>query len=296
MMDDGFTFTVLGCGIMGSGIARSAIRAGISTRAWDRTYERAESVGEGVEPIEALDNAVKDADIVLTMLADARAVLSVMDEQRGFASMKRGATWVQMATIGLDGFDAVQRLAQTRDDVALIDAPVSGTKGPAETGKLLILASGDERRAGEKLATLFDAIGQRTVWLGNAGQGTRMKVIMNAWLAFLMEGIAETIALADALGVPAERFAEIVEGGPLGPAWAIAKLRKIRAGKESETEFPLKWAAKDVHLALDASARGNSSSLPALAAIAAAWDGAVERGLGDDDLSAAYLGLSRSQA
>lgn len=296
MMDDAFTLTVLGCGIMGAGIARSAVRAGIPTRAWDRTYERAESVGEGVEPAERLDDAVKGADIVLTMLADARAVLSVMDEQNGLASMTSGATWVQMATIGLDGFDGVQRLAQTRDDITLIDAPVSRTKGPAETGKLIVLASGERERAGEKLTRLFDAIGQRTVWLGNAGQGTRMKVVMNAWLAFLMEGIAETIALGDSLGVRAEQFAEIVEGGPLGPAWAIAKLRKIQAGKESETEFPLKWATKDVHLALDAFARGGRTSLPALGAIATAWDEAVERGLGDDDLSAAYLGLTHSRA
>ncbi|MBV8638816.1 MAG: NAD(P)-dependent oxidoreductase [Candidatus Eremiobacteraeota bacterium] len=103
-----------------------------------------------------------------------------------------------------------------------------------------------------------------------------------------MEGVAETVAL----GVAAEQFAEIIEGGPLGSAWAIAKLRKIRAGKESETEFPLKWATKDAHLALDA----NGARLPALKAIAAAWDQAVESGLGDHDVSAAYLGLKRSRA
>lgn len=297
MMDETLIVTVLGMGIMGSGIARSASRAGLRTLAWDRTIERAQSVGddeEPVEPVEHMDEAVKDADIVVTMLADADAVLTVMGDRRGFASMKPGAIWVQMATIGLEGFERVQRLAQTRNDVQLIDAPVSGTKGPAASGKLLILASGDEQRAGEKLKMFFDAVGQRTVWLGEAGAGTRMKVVMNAWLAFLMEGIAETVALSDSLGVSTQRFAEIVEGGPLGPAWAIGKLRKIQAGKESETEFPLKWATKDTHLALDALQRSNGTSLPALGAIASAWDRAVAAGFGDDDLSAAYLGLKQS--
>lgn len=290
-MNEDFTVTILGCGIMGTGIAHSANRAGIKTRVWDRTYARAKAVGEGIEAVEKLDAAVGGADIVVTMLANADAVMSVMGEQGGLASMKSGAVWVQMATIGLDGIERAHHLAESRSDVVLIDAPVSGTKAPAEDGKLLIFASGDEKRAGDRLTRFFDAVGQRTIWLGDVGQGTRMKIVANAWLAFLMEGMAETIALADSLGVPAERFAEIIEGGPLAPAWAIAKLRKIKAGKESDTEFPLQWATKDTHLALDAS---NSTQLPALAAIASAWDRAVEGGLGNYDLSAAYLALKRS--
>ncbi len=296
-MSKSFTVTVLGCGIMGAGIARSASRAGIPTRAWDRTYARAQGVGEAVEAVEQLDAAVGGADIVVTMLADADAVLSVMDKQHGVASMKSGAVWVQMATIGLDGIERAQRLAESRNDIVFIDAPVSGTKGPAEAGKLLILASGDKQRAGEKLERLFGAIGQRTVWLGDAGQGSRMKIVTNAWLAFLMEGVAETVALADSLGVPAERFAELIEGGPLAPAWALAKLRKITAGKESETEFPLRWATKDVYLALDASQRSNGhTKLPGMEAIADAWYGGVKDGLGSYDLSAAYLALKRSSS
>ena len=104
-MDESLIVTVLGMGIMGSGIARSASRAGIRTLAWDRTFARTQSVGndqEPVEPVEHLDAAVKDADIVVTMLADASAVFTVMDDRRGFASMKPGAIWVQMATIGLE--------------------------------------------------------------------------------------------------------------------------------------------------------------------------------------------------
>jgi 3-hydroxyisobutyrate dehydrogenase len=296
-MKERFTVTILGCGIMGTGIAHSANRAGIRTRAWDRTYERAKAVGEGVEAVEQLDAAVNDADIIVTMLSNAEAVLSVMDTQHGLASMKPGALWVQMSTIGLDGVERAQRLASSRTDIVFIDAPVSGTKAPAEAGKLMILASGDKERCGEKIEQFFEAIGQRTVWLGDAGQGTRMKIVMNAWLAFLMEGVAETIALADSLGVSPEHFAELIEGGPLAPAWALAKLRKIAAGKESDTEFPLQWATKDVYLALDASARSNGRTrLPGMEAIADAWYGAVKDGLGEYDLSAAYLALKRSSS
>jgi 3-hydroxyisobutyrate dehydrogenase len=193
-----------------------------------------------------------------------------------------------MSTIGVEGTDRALRLAATRGDVTFIDAPVSGSRAVAEQGKLLILASGDRDRAGTAVQSFFDALGT-TQWLGQAGQGTRMKLLFNAWIAIMMEGVAEAAILADSLRVDLQRFASLVSGGPLVPPWALAKMKKITENKTGETEFPLRWADKDVRLALSAAGK-QSARLPMLTTIDAQWSRAVER-FGGDDLSAIYLAL-----
>jgi 3-hydroxyisobutyrate dehydrogenase len=222
------------------------------------------------------------------LVADADAVMNVMEAQGAFSAMRSGASWVQMSTIGVEGTDRALRLAASRSDVPFIDAPVSGSKAVAEQGKLLILASGDPARAGTAVQRFFDALG-RTEWLGQAGQGTRMKLLFNAWIAIVMEGVAEVAILADALGIELQRFASLTTGGPLVPPWALAKMKKITDEKTSETEFPLRWADKDVHLALSAAGE-RGAQLPMLNTIDAQWSRAVER-FGGDDLSAIYLAL-----
>ncbi len=193
-----------------------------------------------------------------------------------------------MSTIGVEGTERALRLAATRSEVTFVDAPVSGSKTAAEQGKLLILASGDRERAGAAVQRFFDAAGT-TQWLGAAGAGTRMKLLFNAWIAIMMEGVAEIAILADTLGVEQQRFASLATGGPLVPPWALAKMKKIAENKTAETEFPLRWADKDVRLALSAAGE-ERSRLPMLSAIDTRWARAVER-FGGDDLSAIYLAL-----
>ena len=182
------------------------------------------------------------------------------------------------------------RLAGTRPEIGFPDAPVSGSKAAAEQEKLVILASGDQGRVGATAQPFFDAIALQTHWLGDVGQGTRMKLLFNAWIAALMEGVAEVSILGDALGIDLGRFASLVSGGPLVPAWAVAKLQKIKEGRTAETEFPLRWAHKDVQLAL-AAAGEERARLPILNQTDSIWAKA-EPGLGADDPGAIYLALS----
>jgi 3-hydroxyisobutyrate dehydrogenase len=283
---------VLGLGIMGAALARSAARAGLRTTGWDRSAERASTIAsDRVHIAETARNAVQDADIVVTMVSDADAVLSIMKEREGLAAMEPGAAWIQMSTIGVEGTERASRLAGTRPEIIFVDAPVAGSKDAAEQAKLVILASGDQTRAGKTVQRFFDAIGARTHWLGNVGQGTRMKLLFNAWLGVLMEGVAEVALLGDALGIDHGRFASLVSGGPLVPPWAVAKLEKISAKRTAETEFPLRWAHKDVLLAL-AAAGVERSRLPILNEIARTWADAA-RDFGGDDLSAIYLALKQ---
>jgi len=170
--------------------------------------------------------------------------------------------------------------------VLFVDAPVSGSKGPAEAGQLLILASGPSE-ANAILAPAFSAIGRKTVWLGEVGQGSRMKLVVNAYLAALIEGIAEALELADQLGVDSSKLAEAIEGGPLEAPLALAKLSNMQR-KDFAPEFPLEWALKDVDLAL---AAGQGDRLPMLTALSHQWRKAVDAGFGRDDVSAVLTSL-----
>jgi 3-hydroxyisobutyrate dehydrogenase len=283
------TIAFLGLGIMGSEFARTSARRGMQVAGWDRTPAHATALApDGVRAAKTAAEAAAKADVVVTMVPDADAVLDVMEAQGAFAAMRSGASWVQMSTIGVEGTDRALRLAVSRADVAFIDAPVSGSKALAQQGKLLILASGDRERASGAVQRAFDALGT-TQWLGEAGQGTRMKLLFNAWIAVMMEGVAEAVILADALGIDPQRFASLVSGGPLVPPWALAKMKKITENTMSETEFPLRWADKDVRLALSAAGE-ERARLPMLSTIDAQWSRAVDR-FGGYDLSAIYLAL-----
>ncbi|HVC39209.1 MAG TPA: NAD-binding protein [Candidatus Dormibacteraeota bacterium] len=130
-------------------------------------------------------------------------------------------------------------------------------------------------------------MGRKTVWLGGAGQGSRMKLVINAYMSILIEGVAEALELADQLGIDPAKLADAIEGGPLDAPIADAKLHKMERG-DFAPEFPLEWALKDVDLAI-ASAHGDT--LPLLTALAKQWRAAVEAGHGREDVSAARLQL-----
>jgi len=283
----GDTVAVLGTGIMGSAMARNLVAAGLRTTVWDRSPEAtARLANAGALVAASPQEAVREANVVITMLPDANAVNSVVpDSLQAFAA---GAVWAQMGTIGVEataGLDG--RLRGVRPDVMFVDAPVSGSEGPAETGQLLVLASGPA--AAEAItARAFSAIGRKTVWLGQAGQGSRMKLVVNAYLSFLIEGVAEALELGSQLGIDPAGLDAVIEGGPLDAPLADAKLHKIARG-DFTPEFPLEWALKDVDLAI---AAASGSRLPMLRALSGQWRQAVEAGYGRDDVSAARLALS----
>ena len=262
---------VLGTGIMGAPMARNLVRADHDVTVWNRTRERAEGLGARVagSPREA----VEGAEAVVTMLADGDAVKAAMDG----VELAGGQVWWQASTVGLR---ATAHLAATAGDAAFVDAPVLGTRQPAEQGQLTVLASGP-RAARERLAPLFDATAARTVDLGDeAGRGTRMKLVLNAWLVALVEGLGEAIALAEGLDVDPRTFLEIIDGGPMGAPYAKLK-GTLMIERDYEPAFPLELAAKDARLALDA-----GGDLPLLEAVRAQMEKAVQAGYGDGDMAA----------
>jgi 3-hydroxyisobutyrate dehydrogenase len=281
---------VLGIGAMGHGMAASALRAGIPTIVWNRDLEAARDLtGLGAEVAETAADAARRAAIVVTMVTDADAVISIAKDQGMLAALAPGAIWAQMSTIGVAGIDRVAAMAGgERPDVMLLDAPVSGSKDPAERGQLTIFASGPGE-ARSRVAPLFDALGQRTVWVGEVGAGTRLKLVNNTWLAFATEAVATSVALAHLLGVEAATVVDALGGGPLVSAWQAAKLQRIVNG-EFSAQFALSLALKDVRLALQAA---GGDRFAALACLADEWQQAVDRGLGGQDLTVVTRALEQ---
>jgi 3-hydroxyisobutyrate dehydrogenase len=277
------TIAVLGTGIMGGPMAHNIAEAGLETRVWNRTREKAEEV-EGTTVADTPAQAVDGADIVVTMLADGPAVNGVMTEGGALDAMRDDAIWLQTSTVGIEWTERLAGLAEDRG-VAFVDAPVLGTKAPAEQGQLTVLASGPEA-ALDAAAPVFDAVGSKTVRLGEAGGGTRLKLVVNNWLLSLLGDLAETIAFAQRIGVPPESFLEAIDGGAVGAPYAQMK-GPMMLKRDFPTSFPLKLALKDLELVLEAAER-HDAAMPVASAAAQNFRRAVEQGHGDEDMSAVY--------
>jgi 3-hydroxyisobutyrate dehydrogenase len=275
------TIAALGTGVMGAPMARNLARAGHDVRAWNRSPEKAAALrDDGIDVRDDPAAAAAGADVVLTMLADADAALDVGRR----ANLAAGQIWWQASTIGIDGIEQCAALAQETGAV-LVDAPVLGTRMPAEEGNLVVLASGPDS-ALDALAPLFDAVGQRTMRLGPAGTATRLKLAVNLWVLAVTQGTAETIAFAQSLGVNPEWVLEAVEGGGLDLPYFRMK-SKLMLDEDFPASFALALAAKDARLVAEAAGR-HGADLPIAAAIAERFTQATEAGHGDEDMAATY--------
>jgi 3-hydroxyisobutyrate dehydrogenase len=271
-------------GTMGGGMARNLAAAGIEVRAWNRTAERIEQLAtvEHVTACATAAEAASGAGCLVTMLSDVEATVDVFEAAAPGAGP--GLVWVQMGTIGIAGTERCAELSR-RAEIPFVDAPVSGTKQPAEEGELVVFASGPAD-ARDSLRPIFDAVGKRTIWVGEAGAGSRLKVVVNSWIVSVVEGTAEMLSLAEAIGVDPELVLEVLGGGPLDLPYMQMKARAM-IERDFTPSFQLSLAAKDAALAVQAAASVDLE-LPMLEAIAKRFAEAASEH-GDEDLAAVYL-------
>lgn len=276
---------VLGTGAMGLPMARNLARAGLAVSAWNRTVDRARPLqDDGVRVTADAADAVREADAIVTMLSDTDAVLETMDAALGDGGGS-DAIWIQASTLGLDGIERCAKLAE-RYGLALIDAPVVGTRQPAEQGELIALLAGSDE-AIERSAPAFDAIAKRTVQLGEVGEATRLKLVLNHWILGIVENVAETVLLAEALGVDPRRWLSTIEGGPLDLPYAQMKGTAI-LDRALEPSFRLALARKDARLVLDAAERHDVEAA-LMRVVEQRMASAIEAGHGDEDMAATYF-------
>jgi 3-hydroxyisobutyrate dehydrogenase len=287
-MTDKLTVSVLGTGIMGAAMARNLARAGHAVRAWNRTRAKAEPLtADGVTVTDTPADAVRDADVVLTMLYDGPAALEVMREAA--PALRVGAAWVQSTTAGIEAIGDLAAFARAHD-LVFFDAPVLGTRQPAEAGQLTVLAAGPSASRAA-VAPVFDAVGARTVWTGEdggAGSATRLKLVANSWVIAATAAAGEVLALSQSLDVDPNAFFDLIEGGPLDMGYLRAKAGLVLQNRLSPAQFAVATAAKDARLIVEAGER-NGVRLDVAAASAERLERAAAQGHGDEDMAAAYF-------
>ncbi|MEU6198576.1 NAD(P)-dependent oxidoreductase [Streptomyces sp. NPDC047061] len=287
-MTDKLTVSVLGTGIMGAAMARNLARGGHTVRAWNRNYAKAEPLtADGAFVADTPAEAVRGADVVLTMLHDGAATLDVM--RQAAPELRPGTAWVQSATAGIEAIAGLAVLARQLE-LVFYDAPVLGTRQPAEAGQLLVLAAGpvDGR---ERVTPVLDAVGARTVWTGADGAeatATRLKLVANSWVIATTNALGEVLALAQALGVDPQSFFDAIAGGPLDMGYLRAKSGLILDDRLSPAQFAVATAAKDARLIVEAGEK-NGVRLDVAAASAHRLERAVAQGHADKDMAAAYF-------
>lgn len=278
---------VLGTGIMGAPMARNLARAGHDVRVWNRTRAKAEPLAkDGVRVADDPAEAVEGADIVLTMLFDGAAVTETMS--RAAAALRPGTAWIQSTTAGLDELPGFVCFAADHG-LVLVDAPVLGTRQPAETGQLTVLAAGPEEIR-PLVIPVFDAVGSRTIWVGDdaaGGAAIRLKLVVNSWVLAITHGVAEALALAGGLGVDPQAFLGTVAGGPLDMGYLQAKAALILSGNFSPS-FATATAEKDARLIVAAGEQAGVR-LDVAAAGAERFRRAAAQGHGDEDMAASYF-------
>ncbi|MEU6676328.1 NAD(P)-dependent oxidoreductase [Streptomyces sp. NPDC046925] len=282
------TVGVLGTGIMGAAMARNLARAGHTVRAWNRTRDKAEPLAaDGVQIADTPAEAVTGAEVVLTMLYDGPAALDVM---RGAAeALSPGTAWVQSTTAGIEAIDGLARFADEHR-LVFFDAPVLGTRQPAEAGQLVVLAAGPSEHR-PAVTPVLDAVGARTVWTGEdgaAGSATRLKLVANSWVIAATAATGEVLALSKALGVDPQSFFDAIEGGGLDLPYLRAKAGLVLNDQLSPAQFAVNTAVKDADLIVEAGRR-YGVRLDVAAAGADRLARAAAAGHGQEDMAAAYF-------
>lgn len=269
---------VLGTGIMGAPMAKNVAAAGHDVVVWNRTRGKAEATGLPVAGSPA--EAVAGADVLLTVLHDLDAVRDALE------GVELGeVAWMQSSTVGLD----VEELAALGG--RLVDAPVLGTRGPAEEGKLTAFLSGPPA-AREAVRPVAEAVAAKVVDVGDrVGDATRLKLVLNTWVLLLTEGTAELLALAEAAGLEPQRVLDSLAGGPLDSAYLQQKGAMVVA-RSFPPQFKLETAVKDAELVRELAAR-TGVDLALLDATADRFARAAELGHGSEDMAATWYATRR---
>jgi 3-hydroxyisobutyrate dehydrogenase len=276
---------VLGTGTMGAPVARNLAGKGFQVRAWNRTASKAMAIEQpGLRACSSVAAAVRGATRIVTMQKDGDSVLATM--QAGIGHFEPGALWVQLSTVGIEASERLARFAE-QHGLVYFDAPVQGTRQPAEQGQLIVLASGPLAQR-EAVQPLFDAIGKRTVWVSEeVGQSSRLKLALNNWVFALTHGLAESLAIAQGLDVDPALVIDVVSNGPMDCAYFQLKSAAMLGGNFAPS-FSVDNAVKDGQLIVQAARQAGIQVNVAEAGLQR-FERALAAGHGDKDIAASFL-------
>jgi 3-hydroxyisobutyrate dehydrogenase len=274
---------LLGTGIMGVGVSHALLRAGHQVTVWNRTLDRARPLAEdGAVVAETPEAAVVDAQAVITLLYDADAVGAVAD--RFLPALDSDAVWLQLSTVGPQAAAELGQRAE-RAGIGYLDAPVVGTKLPAEQGKLSALISG-RPDAIDRVQPVLEAISSKITIAGDRpGSASALKLVCNAWIGLLTSGIAQSIALAEAAGLEPNLFLSAIKDTAVDSGYAQIKGPMMINSEYAPPAFPVDGVIKDLGLIRDlAGSVGTTTVL--VDAVGDVFDRASAAGHGADDMAA----------
>jgi 3-hydroxyisobutyrate dehydrogenase len=270
--------TILGAGGMGSAMAERLSETGHQVTIWDRDPDHtSRASGVGVTGAADAASAVADAAVVITMVTNGEAVHAIAEQM--LPAMRPDAVWVQASTVGAEWADRLRALADANGR-SMLDAPVSGSTGPARNGKLSWLVAGPTT-AVEAARPVLDSLGERVLVVGTAGEANRLKLVVNSWMTAATVAMADALAACDRLGVARSALIEVLSGGPLAMPYALQKAQLMTDG-EFTAGFPVELALKDIRLTEQA----EGLQPPLISVVEQRLQRAVDAGHGRDDVAA----------
>lgn len=276
----------MGLGIMGSRMAANLVKTGNELIVYNRSTEKAaDLVAQGAKLSKSVEELAKEVDIVFTMLSTPQVVRETAEAI--LPNLKPESWWVDCSTVN-PSFTKETSLMSEKHNIQFIDAPVAGSKAPAESGELLFLAGGKEEELSH-LNSCFDAMGKKTLYLKEVENGANMKMLINLLLAQSMTAFSEAISLGRGMGLNESLLLNILTATPVDAPFLAAIKPRLENGV-FDVNFPLKWIHKDIVLALD-TAEKLGVGMKSLDQTKGLYKLALESGLGDKDFSAIYKSL-----
>lgn len=282
----------IGLGIMGSRMALNLVRGGVDVTVHNRTKEKATALLDAGAKWVDSPAGFTDVDVLFTMLAHPEAITAVSHPPNGFLRhLKPNALWVDCSTVN-PNFSREMAAAASAANVRFLEAPVAGTKPQAAGGQLVFFTGGSADDVAQ-CQLYFELMGQKVVHVGEAGMATSLKIVVNMMLATAMATFAEGMALGEALGLSQETLFNVLIGGPVTAPFLASKREMMEMGNY-ETQFPLRWMHKDLHM-VDLAAYETAVSVPIAQAAKAQYANAVNKGNGELDFAAIYQHLATKQ-
>lgn len=282
--------TFIGLGIMGSRMAANLLKQRVALTVFNRSAGPVRALSAlGAKGAVSCQDAAAEADVVITMLPSPEVVAPVAMAEDGFLQkMKKNAVWVDCSTVN-PSFSKQAHQAAEKKGIGFLDAPVAGTKPHAENGELVFLVGGDKATL-DSIEPLLKVMGNKVVHVGAVGQGSALKLVVNAMLAQAMLAFSEAVLFGQKLGLPEALLLDALPAMPVSAPFIKAKAQKIRAA-DYDAQFPLEWIYKDLHLAA-LTAYENHHPMYLMNLAKEIFGHAKDKGLGREDFSAVHKFLS----
>jgi 3-hydroxyisobutyrate dehydrogenase-like beta-hydroxyacid dehydrogenase len=274
----------MGLGIMGSAMSANLMKAGYPVTVFNRSPEKAESlVKQGAVLSSSPEALTQAADIVIAMVTGPEALNNLLWGENGASkALNASKVFINMSSVSPTSTkELADKLSPT--GAMFIDAPVSGTKKPAEDGTLVILAGGPEPKVKE-LEPLFLSMGKKVIYCGPVGQGSMMKMFINLLLGIMMGGFAEVLNFGRLGGLEMEAMLETVFAGAMNSPMFQAKATNMKE-KKYPAAFPFKHLSKDLKFLVD-TAYELEAPVPLGQILLHLYRAGVAQGYGDEDISA----------